>query len=419
MLSSPFDFFGALKPVIESAASFLAEHGTVTGGIAVAAVTVAGVKVFTSSAAATGGAANVAASSSKESADSMKTDENAGEKEAGKENAGNGPEKRNEDEKRKEEEKRKEDELRRSQEMLDELFDLFGEDREQSEKKECEEKEKEELGEKRRDLEQLKEQYKELTQEIAALLEKGMTPEQTAKALISRTAEQIPEMEFRPLIEAMTFFLQKQENCGKNTGVIGVDPQFEQRAALSALKRGDQEAALDYLERQAAEAMNKASSSLRNDVCCPAMEQAAALYRAVGVLTRPSDPERSFEALKKSKELDPENTTTQALVARAYYESGKEEKAENVFENIAGSNDGKDYAAGYASQMSREIKTKRVMQQAARIREEYENRLADAEGRQKTDTLSLQKQKHAEVMRANNRFIADELTDRDNENVRM
>ena len=66
-----------------------------------------------------------------------------------------------------------------------------------------------------------------------------------------------------------------------------------------------------------------------------------------------------------------------------------------------------------------EIRTQRTMQHAGRIREEYEKRLGDTEGRQKTDELSLQQRKRAEVMRANSRFIAGERHDRDNENVRM
>ena len=414
MLSSPFDIFGALDRVLESVDPLLSEYGGLAGGIAVAAAAGIGMKVLKSASSGSGSAPKESTPPADKTADSQ----NADAKSDGRGEEKN-PEKQQEAQQQKEEEKRKEDELRRSQEKLNELFELFENDKDEDEKKKEQEKERDELGDERPDLEKLKEQYKELVAEIAALLEKGMTAEKTAKELISRTTEQIPVMEYQPLIEAMTFFLQKQEKGGKNTGVIGVDPQFEQRAALSALKRGDQEVALDYLERRAAEELKEASSSRRNDVCCPAMEQAASLYRAIGVLTRPFEPERSFEALKKSAENDPENTTTQALIARAYYESGKEEKAEKAFEAIAENNNGKDYAANYAAQMSCEIKTKRVMQHAVRIREEYENLLADTEGRQKTDALSLQKQKRAEVMRANNRFIADELHDRDDEHVRI
>ena len=128
------------------------------------------------------------------------------------------------------------------------------------------------------------------------------------------------------------------------------------------------------------------------------------------------DPERSFDALKKSKELVAENTLTDALIARAYYESGKEKKARQAFEQIAENVNEGDYAAQYAAQMLSQIRTQRVMQQAERIREEYEHRLGDVEGRQKTDQReTLQQRKRAEVARANSRFIADEGRERDNE----
>ncbi len=412
MLSSPFDIFGALDRVLESVDPL--GYGGIASGVAVAAAAGIGIKVLKAATSGSGSVSKGSAPSVGKPSDSQNADAKSDAR-----GVEENPEKQQEQQKQRDEEKRKEDELRRSQEKLSELFELFENDRKEDEQEKREEKERDELGDERPDLEKLKEQYKELVAEIASLIEKGMTAEQTAKELISRTTEQISAMEYRPLIETMMFFLQKQEKGGKNTAVIGVDPQFEQRAALSALKRGDQEVALDYLERRAAEELKEASSSRRNDVCCPAMEQAASLYRAIGVLTRPTDPERSFEALKKSAGIEPENTETQALIARAYYESGRKEKAEQTFENIAGNGRGKDYVVHYAAQKSCEIKTDRVMQHAVRIREEYENRLSDVEGRQKTDALSLQKQKRAEVMRANNRFIADELHDRDNEHVRI
>ena len=393
---------------LETGEAYLAEHGNLLGVFIAAAFVGLGVKVVKGSAATGGGSSQNVSSpvpeedSPEERKDDDKADENGREKQQ---------------EAQKQIEKQKEDERLRNQEKLNELFDLAFDGKEKTEDENQKENEKDDLGDERKNLDKLKEQYKGLVVEISALIEKGLTAEQTAKSLVFRTTEQVPEMEFQPLIEAMMLFLKKNETAEKNTAVIGMDPQFEQRAALSALKRGDYEIPVGFLERQAEDAVREASSSHRSDVCEPALEQAAALYQAIGVLTRPSNPEKSFEALKKSKELNPENTVTDAMIARAYYESGKVKKAEKSFENIAGN--GKDYAARYAAQMVCEIRTQRTMQHAGRIREEYEKRLGDAEGRQKTDELSLQQRKRAEVMRANSRFIADGLHDRDNEYERV
>lgn len=404
MLSSPFDIFGLLDRLKETAGPYLPEYGGILGAAVVLAVVVrTGLKLFAGKPAASGVNVNAA------------PDCGANADSAGAGGAGASEEEKSPAERQ---EQQKEDELRKAQEQLKELFELFDEGKEKPPElqKTQEEKELEELGQDRRDLENLKEQYKELTVEIAALIEKGLTPVQTAKALISRTTEQIPVMELQPLIEAMSCFLKKNEEFEKNTVVIGVDPLFEQRAALSALKRGDYETAFDYLERRAGESLNKADSSHRSDVRGPALERAGALYRAVGVLARPVDPEKSFEALKKSKDCDRENTVTGALLARAYYESGKTKKAESLFENVVAGTEEKNYAAQYAMQMIPQIRAERTMLHARRIREEYENRLEEAEGRRRTaQNVPLSLLKRAEVNRANNRFVVEELHERGNE----
>ena len=269
------------------------------------------------------------------------------------------------------------------------------------------------FGSETNNLEELKEQYKELVVQITALIEKGLTPDQTAKALIARTVEQIPVIEFQPLIEAMNCFLQKNENSEKNTAVIGMDPLFEQKAALSALKRGDYETAFDFLERRAEEELHKADSTHRSDVRGRSSEQAARFYRALGVLARPIDPEKSFEALKKSRDCDHKNGLTEALLARAYYESGKTKKAENLFEDVVLKNQQQDYAVRYAQEMIPQIRSERTMLHARRIREEYEHRLEETEGRQKTaQNIPLAARRRAEINRAGKRFVAEELRER-------
>ncbi|MBR1777041.1 MAG: hypothetical protein IJ752_00440 [Alphaproteobacteria bacterium] len=412
MLSSPFDILGALNQFTESISAFLPKNsGTIGGAIVFAVLFRLGTKALIG-APKNGGAKKVSAPDSDLPSDTS---------DAGKTADGDGEEEHTADQ-QKEAKKQKEEEQRRAQEQLKELFEMFYEESEKTEEKEekqktQEEKELEALGLEREDLEQLREQYKALTIEISALLEKGLTADQTAKSLISRSSEQIPVMELQPLIDAIGCFLKKNEKTEKNTAVIGMDPQFEQKAALSALKRGDYETALGFLDRQAVESIHKASSTHRSDICVPALEQAAVVYRAIGVLTRPLDPEKSFEALKKSKELAPENTVTEALIARAYYESGKTKKAVQLFENISEKGNENDYAAHYADQMIPQIRTQRTMQHAQRIREEYEHRLGDTEGRQKTDQrVSLQQRKREEVRRANTRFmVAEEIRERDNE----
>lgn len=410
MLSSPFDVFGMLAQNMSPVTTFMSEYGGSLGTFVVFALLVrVGVKVVVGGSKSGGGKQENVSDKKGDSSDASDASD------AGN---GSGGEERDE-EKRIEAEKQKEEEKRREQEQLKELFEMVFEkdDEKENNQKTQEEKEIEELGMKREDLEKLKEEYKALTIEITTLLEKGMTAEQTAKNLVSHSVDMVSTMDFLPLIEAMTLFLKKNEMSEKNTAVIGVDPQFEQRAALSALKRGDYETALDFLEHQGVDLMNKAASSRRADVCGPALEQAACVYRAIGVLARPLDAQRSFEALNKSKELEPENTVTEALIARAYYDSGKVKKAESIFERMTENENDGNYARQYAEHMVSQIRTQRTFQHAQRIREEYENRLGDVEGRQKIEQReTLQQRKKAEVMRANNRFfVAEEMRERDNE----
>ena len=399
MLSSPFDILGLANRLKETAGAYLPEYGGILGAVVLSIVVVrTGVKLFAGKPAALGINVNAVSESGNNTDSAGGTGGDEKEKSA-----------------EKQQEQQKEEEMRRTQEQLKELFELFDEGKEKPQElqKTQEEKELEELGLERRDLEELKEQYKELVVQITALIEKGLTPDQTAKALIARTVEQIPVIEFQPLIEAMNCFLQKNENSEKNTAVIGMDPLFEQKAALSALKRGDYETAFDFLERRAEEELHKADSTHRSDVRGRSSEQAARFYRALGVLARPIEPEKSFEALKKSRDCDHENSLTETLLARAYYESGKTKKAENLFENVVLKNQQQDYAVSYAQEMIPQIRSERTMLHARRIREEYEHRLEETEGRQKTaQNIPLAARRRAEINRAGKRFVAEELRER-------
>ena len=220
-----------------------------------------------------------------------------------------------------------------------------------------------------------------LIEEITALSDKGLKKSQIAKTLTARQGSEVPLMEMMPLIEALSCFLNEQKLYGeKETAVIGVDPDFERKAAYSALLRGDYEEALDFLER-AAEKQAEGLSSRRGDFRERAKREAAELYQAIGVLARPYDMERSFDALQKAHKLHPDDTLTAAMIGRAYYESGKGETAVAVFKDIAERSNGQtDYAADYAARMIPAVRTEAALIEAARIRTDYERKLDDLFG---------------------------------------
>lgn len=399
MFSSPFDIFGLIDRLKETVNPYLPEYAPVLGGLAFLAVALKMTIRLLTGKKTSGGGVNLQVSANANGSESSQS--------GGGSVSGDA-----------EKQKEQQNEQERAQDQLKELFELFdsGKEKPQELQKNQEDKELESLGLERQDLEKLKEQYKELVAEIAALLEKGLTADQTARSLISRTTEQIPLMELQPLIEAMTCFLKKNEEAEKNTAVIGMDPLFEQKAALSALKRGEYETALDFLERKGNEAENKIKGSHRSDVRMEASKQAALFYRAVAVLSRPLDAQKSFDALKKSQQCDRDNPLTTALLGRAYHESGKSKTAQNMFEEISADKNKNDYVVQYADQMLSEIRTQRTFLQAQRIRQEYEKRLEDVEPRQKiSQNAPLALQKHNDVKRANARFAAAEWRDRENE----
>lgn len=394
MLSSPFDISGLWDGLSQTVAPYLSEYGGMAGVAVFLAVTVrAGLKILGGKPASV---KQPSAPSVPDVSDSRSDGDGAGGSDGGEQRAAG---------KENDRQAEKDAEQKRAQEQLKELFALFdeGKDRPQENQKTAEDKELEELGLERPDLQKLREKYADLAAEIAALIERGANASQTAKALIGRTTEQIPVMELRPLIEAIECFLLKNAGREKDTAVIGVDPLFEQRAALSALKRGDYETAVSFLERRAESELRKAESSHRADVRAPAADRAAVLYRAAGVLARPFDAEKSFDSLKKSKECDAENTLTDALLARAYYESGKTAKAEKMFEAVARDAERDDYAGAYAAQTLSEIRTAEVMRQARRIRENYEQMLEETEGRRLVSERDPAVSRKAEINRANMR----------------
>ncbi len=278
------------------------------------------------------------------------------------------------------------EEDRKKQESLEELFALFASPENQTDKKERlqkkleeEKREAEELGAKKELAAELRAKIDRLIEEIAALSDRGLKKSQIAKTLTARQGSEIPMMELIPMIDALSCFLNEQKLYGeKETFVIGVDPDFERKAAYSALLRGDYEEALNFLER-AAEKQAEGLSSRRGDFREQAKREAAELYQAIGVLARPYDMERSFDALQKAASLQPDNELTSALIARTYYESGKPETAVGIFKNISENHSPKEpaFISDYAFQMIPAIRTEAALIEAARIRNDYEHRLDD------------------------------------------
>lgn len=394
MLSSPFDVFGILAERLQQAdASVLTGYGLALGGVPLLVVFVR--------AAAKAMSRNLPDGGTDAASDRSESAESSGSGAGGDDDS----ERRNE--------KAKEEERKKTQDQLKELFDLFNDSKREKNDRQKTEKETEKLGEKRRNFEKLKEKYAEMAGRIADMIEKNLTPAQMARALISRTAEQIPEIELQSLIDAMSAFLRKNGELEIHTGVIGVDPLFEQRGALSALKRGDFTSVLDFLECQAAEELDKVENSHRADVRRPALKRAADLYRAIGVLARPVDAEKSFDALNKSREADGNNPLTEVLTARAYYESGKSEKAVEMLDAVARSDRG-GAAVRYARRTVPEIRSELVAFHAARIRGEYEARLSETEDRTRAAReTDIAAKKRAQVGRANVRFAAGNSRERD------
>lgn len=293
------------------------------------------------------------------------------------------------------------------QEKLKELFELFDDGKEkpselqqEQERQDEQEREKDELGENKEAVKGLHEQAEKLIDEILALTNKGLSGQALAKALTSRCAADIPPMELQPMIDAMEAFLKKND---AKTAVIGMNADFERKGALSALLRGDYENACDYLSRRANDADKRAEATHRGDVKRDALHESAALHRAIAVLTRPHDPERSFAELKESDEREPDNALTIAMMGRAYAESGKTDKAAATFDKAAEIGEKDDYAAQYAAEQAEAIRFQAVAVQAARIRENYENLLG-------ADTV-----RQTEQFRIRQDFVRDELLDRSNE----
>lgn len=298
-----------------------------------------------------------------------------------------------------------EKENQKKKESLEELFDLFSAEAKKERRIEKpEEQELESLGLNKQLSEDLRRQIDELIQQIAALMEKGLTDGQIAKALTSRAGSEIPLMELQPLIEALNCFLNSEYlKTDKEIAVIGIDPDFERKAAYSALMRGDYDEAFAFLERAAEKVENRAASSRRGDVKKTCEQEAAEIYRSIAVLARPVDMEKSFEALQKSHDFVPKDPLTFAMIGRAYYESGKTKQAQKVFEDMLSLEDeaGRDFPGVYAAGMVPQIRVERTMLHARRIRENYEQKLDEALGTRERAPQDLAKD-----------FVAREIRER-------
>lgn len=260
------------------------------------------------------------------------------------------------------------------QEIINELFELADDGREtpeQREEREKEEEREEELGQKREELQGLREIYADLGKQIADLAAKGLSAAETAQTLATNDAARLPADELRSLIDAMSAFLDKQsEKSAHET----VNADHERRAALSALKRGDYGDAFDYLDRRADIAESKMKGTRRGDLRAEAREEAVFLHRALAVLARPVDVERSFEALKEADALSPNDPATEMMIGQLMAETGNFKGAE-LYYGKAASRGGED--AEIAANRLQDMRFGRVATEAARIRRDYEERFAD------------------------------------------
>ena len=303
---------------------------------------------------------------------------------------------------------RREEEERKKRESLEELFSLFTSDdkeekRERLQREEEKEKvENETLGEKKELNAELRAKIDELIAEIAALMDRGLKKKQIAKTLTSRQGSEIPMMELIPLIDALSYFLSENQSSAGKESFSEMNADHERRSTFSALMRGECTDALDFLER-AADKEHNGLVARRGDVKEAAKQETANLYQAIGVLARPFDMERSLTAFQIARSLDPDNALTTAMIGRTYYESGKGETAVGIFQNLAQKNkDSDDFAVDYARNMIPAIRTEAAFFEAARIRNDYEQRLSDApEGRLKsTPSKDMKRQTEAEKRRA-------------------
>lgn len=214
--------------------------------------------------------------------------------------------------------------------------------------------------------------------EINSLTAKGLSDTQAAQNLLGRVQSASLD-ELAPLIDAMLLFVRTQSEAGRNAAVVGMDERFEQKAALSALARGNPEQAVAFLQNCAEKTLQEIKITRNEHEKNEKFSLAGDYFRAAAAVQRPFDLEKSWQSLCRSKECDSENVITEMMMGRACYEDGQTQKARGIFEKLARSDAQKpDFVQDYAEKMIPRITTERTMLHAHRIKENYQSKDAEA-----------------------------------------
>lgn len=217
---------------------------------------------------------------------------------------------------------------------------------------------------------ELRAQLEFLTGEVSALIAKGLSDEQTAQNLLGRIQNAAVD-ELAPLIDAM-LLLVRARGVSEQARALGVSGNMEQKAAMSALARGNPSPAVDFFQNRAKEMLQSAKSARGAPEKNEFMTLAGEFYRAGAAVLRPFDLNKSWDGLRRARECDPQNPVSAMMEARARHENGQGAKAREMFKDIAQSGlDMPDYVKEYVDKMIPQITAERTLKHAARIKENY------------------------------------------------
>jgi len=241
------------------------------------------------------------------------------------------------------------------------------------------------LGQARPDARLLHDQNLALTAAVINLSAKGLTPAQMMNNLSSR-GQKPPADEIMPIIDAVRLMIKHGKDTARAAARVGEDSALTVNAALKALAKGEPQAAFRILEKLAADKTTAIKAAKTPQEKLAVMREIGEALRAKSTLERPFDFDRSFDSLAKARQFDPSDPLTEALVARAYYETGKTKTAKKIFAELARQTDEKTagFSMDYARVMMPKIASERAFSHAGKIRKEYDDRLASTSGRQKT-----------------------------------
>lgn len=185
---------------------------------------------------------------------------------------------------------------------------------------------------------------------VQALAAKGLSDEQIMQNLFGRVRAGAPLEELVPSADAVLLLLRGRATAEQTRP--GVSDNMEQKAALSALTRGNPNPAAAFFQNRAKELTRQAKTTRSALDKEDKMFLAGELYRAGAAVFRPFDLNKSWEFLCRARECDPQNPVSEMMAARACHENGQTKKAAEMFKNIARNGaDVPDYVQTYADKM--------------------------------------------------------------------